>query len=236
MKIDDIMNVLSSGGIALLSVVIVIITVLTYVRRGTLKLGGFSIDLGTTVEREAEQIRRRIAEEVPEADPAERQYVLLKEYHTQGLAQSKISFWFSLVFASVGFVVIIISILTWDRNAQSLEQQQALVSLIAGTIIEAVSALFFAQSNRARQLMTEFFDRLRTDRKLDESLRLVDGVPDKTLQSRLQVLMALNFAQVNSSDGILKMVMDLEDRDLVRTQASDQDSDDTNPNKPSSER
>jgi hypothetical protein len=46
-------------------------------------------------------------------------------------------------------------------------------TLIAGTIIDAVAALFFVQSNKARQLMTEFFDKLRVDRKLDEALSLM---------------------------------------------------------------
>jgi hypothetical protein len=38
-----------------------------------------------------------------------------------------------------------------------------------------VSALFFVQSNRARNLMTAFFDKLRQDRSLEEALRLIGG-------------------------------------------------------------
>jgi hypothetical protein len=43
-------------------------------------------------------------------------------------------------------------------------------AIIWGTVIQAAYTLFVVQSNRARQLMTEFFDKLRVDRKLDEAL------------------------------------------------------------------
>jgi hypothetical protein len=44
------------------------------------------------------------------AQLGEQQYVLLRAYHAQGLAQSKISFWFSLIFASIGFSVIMLGV------------------------------------------------------------------------------------------------------------------------------
>jgi hypothetical protein len=62
--------------------------------------------------------------------------------------------------------------------------------------IDAVAALFFVQSNKARQLMTEFFDKLRTDRRLDESLKLADAISDPFVASRLKALLALHFADV----------------------------------------
>lgn len=203
----DLLDLLTAAAPLLILVVTVSLTLLFYLRRGKLKIGSQSLDFGMSVETEAAELRRRISEEAIEATPAEKQYLLLREYHTQGLAQSKVSFWFSLFFASIGFVVIISAILMVDRSTKLVDQATPFVGLASGTIIEAVSALFFVQSNRARQLMTAFFDRLRTDRKLDESLKLIDAVPDEALRSRLQVLMALNLAQVDSSEGILMMVM-----------------------------
>jgi precorrin-3B methylase len=103
--------------------------------------------------------------------------------------------------------VIVSAILRVERGVSLAEQTQVIVPITAGAIIDAVSALFFVQSNRARQLMTEFFDKLREDRKFDESLRLVNEVSDNALRSRLQTLLALNFAQVSSGDSMLRIVL-----------------------------
>lgn len=69
-------------------------------------------------------------------------------------------------------------------------------TLVAGTIIDAVAALFFVQSNKARQLMTEFFDKLRVDRKLDEALRLMKEIDDATIASKVKGVVALTFSDV----------------------------------------
>ena len=107
------------------------------------------------------------------------------------------SFTFSLVFAALGFCVIILSILMIDSDATTVEQR-TWIGIISGTVIEAVSVLFFTQSNRARELMTNFFDRLRTDRKFDESLSIADKMADSDMKLRLQVLLALSFAEVEA--------------------------------------
>jgi hypothetical protein len=129
---------------------------------------------------------------------------LLDEYHTQGLSQSKISFWFSIIFASLGFLIIASALLRVNIGASMSNQAATIISLISGTVIDAVSALFFVQSNKARHLMTEFFDRLRKDRKFEEALRLADSVKDPSLQSRLQTLLALSFAELNPPDDMLR--------------------------------
>jgi hypothetical protein len=134
----------------------------------------------------------------------ERGRALLDEYHAQGLSQSKISFWFSIIFASLGFLIIASALLRVNIGASMSNQAPTIISLISGTVIDAVSALFFVQSNKARQLMTEFFDRLRKDRKFEEALRLAGSVKDPSLQSRLQTLLALSFAELNPPDDMLR--------------------------------
>ena len=62
------------------------------------------------------------------------------EYHQQSISQSRISFWFSLFFASIGFTIIATSVFTYSEKAGYL-------GIVAGTIIDVVSALFFCQSN-----------------------------------------------------------------------------------------
>ena len=148
-----------------------------------------------------EGIRRRLTQDTDETgNPG---FALLREYHAQGLAQAKVSFWFSLVFASIGFAIIATGLgITFlgpeDKNGSFIMTvAKPSVALISGTIIDAVAALFFVQSNKARQLMTEFFDKLRIDRKLDEALRLTDEIQDKTISGNLRAMMALRFVDLN---------------------------------------
>ena len=185
-----------------LGVLIAGYAVLSYTKGGRLKFGG-----GRGLEAEIEEARHRLTVSPTGGETTDKQYLLLKEYHAQGLAQSKISFWFSLIFASLGFLVIITAIFTMEPGASIGNQGRTLITLIAGTIIDAVSALFFVQSNKARQLMVDFFDRLRNDRKLDESLRLATGISDSVLQNRLHTLLALNFADIKPNDIFLASVL-----------------------------
>lgn len=153
-------------------------------------------------ERDAAQIRERLPP--VDAPPEDRQYALLREYHSRGLAQSTQSFWFSLLAASVGFIVIISAVilaafgLRPGRSGAQVEVTVNLVlpaiQLISGLVIEAVSALFFVQSNKARTLMADFFDKLREDRKLDESLQLAEKMADSDLKWRLQAVLSLKFS------------------------------------------
>jgi hypothetical protein len=112
-----------------------------------------------------------------------------------------------LIFASLGFLVIATALLTINRGLTFTQQSASIISLLAGTIIEAVASLFFVQSRRAQQVMQEFFDRLRKDRSLEESLKLTDKVADPELQGKLQALLAVKLADVNAADSILSAVL-----------------------------
>jgi hypothetical protein len=206
--------------IAFIAVAIIIIGLTLIAGKSGLKLGKARFrfaGLELYFDQEIQEIRDRLSVPSPpaldttaegrEAVQLDRQYALLKEYYAQGLAQSKISFWFSLIFASLGFGVIITALLTIDRGASITQQGQSIAALVAGTIIDSVSALFFVQSNRARQLMTEFFDKLRIDRKLDESLNLVGAISDKELQGRMQALLALNFVEVDELREVVREIV-----------------------------
>jgi hypothetical protein len=82
------------------------------------------------------------------------------------------------------------------------------VALVAGAIVEAVSGLFFVQSNRARQLMVEFFDKLREDRERDRALDLATEVPDEQIRSRLQATLALSLASASVPESVMHVIMD----------------------------
>lgn len=128
--------------------------------------------------------------------------VKVDEYHQQSIHQSKISFWFSLVLATLGFLVIATSVFTYSEKS-------GYVGVIAGTITESVAALFFYQTNRARSLMADFFDRLRADRKLVEALKLCEATTAPAIQDALRVRLALHFAGIDKSDEALRDILDL---------------------------
>ena len=135
---------------------------------------------------------------------------LLEEYHAQGLSQSRVSFWLSLLFASVGFAIISMSIglfLSQTREVTIEDAIKPTFALVAGIIIDAVSALFFVQSNKARQLMAEFFDKLRSDRKLEEALRLIENVSDSTIASRSKSIIALKFSDITLDHPVLEELL-----------------------------
>jgi hypothetical protein len=195
----------------LLTIIVTTITafvvVLVYLRGGR-RLGKLKIDFNKDVIRSE---RNEESENLPlnneDGDSDKKKFALLLQYHSQGLAQSKISFWFSLVFAAIGFAIIVLGILTIQNNTSIWNQGRAFLTLISGTIIDAVSALFFVQSNRARQLMTEFFDKLRTDRKFEESLKLANQIPDDLLKSKIKILLSINFADIKASDDIVNSLI-----------------------------
>ena len=126
-------------------------------------------------------------------DAVERQYRLLKAYHEQTLAQSRITMWFSLVFAAIGFAVIVIGVVSGSAA-------ERVIKAGSGTVMDAVASLFFIQSNKARELMASFFDKLRLDRKLDESLKMVKEIPDASLKARVMAALVLSFAEVKADE------------------------------------
>ena len=118
----------------------------------------------------------------------------LVQYHQNGLAQSRISFWFSIGAGTLGFLVIIIGALM--ALSGFVLTSTSILTVASGAIIDAIAALFFTQSNQARKLMTEFFDKLRVDRQFNESIRLCRAIPDEKIQSQLKARLSLFFAGV----------------------------------------
>jgi len=114
------------------------------------------------------------------------------------------------VFAALGFGVIISGLLSWQADREFSKQAGSFITMLAGTVIDAVSALFFVQSNKARQLMSEFFDKLRIDRKLEESLKLCNDIHNPDLRDRLRTLIALSFSEVKPRDELLASILGID--------------------------
>lgn len=129
-----------------------------------------------------------------------RRFALLQTYHNQGLAQSRVSFWFSLVLATAGFAVIVVATYNFATDQSSASTP---LPFIAGAITEAVSVLFFAQSNQARRLMQNFFSTLSEDQRREEALNLADSVDDPILRSAVKAAIAMQLIDSKVSPAIL---------------------------------
>lgn len=127
------------------------------------------------------------------------------EYHAISMRQSRISFWFSIGAASVGFFIILMGSALALGGVQSAT---AVITIISGIVIDAVAALFFVQSNQARRLMTDFFDKLRDDRKFNESLRLCESIELPETKANIKANLSLYFAGV-TSEPLLPKIKDI---------------------------
>lgn len=205
MGIFDILNILVSIFGILTSLIVILAALRFFIKN---KKGEKTrLDPFTTFDNEIKRINKTLENDRDlSINAGDKQFLLLKEYHAQGLAQSKVSFWFSVVFATIGFVIILMAILSALSNSKG-DSSGAVITLISGVVIEAVSALFFVQSNKSRDLMSSFFDKLRSDRKLEEAITLANQIPDENLQSKVKMILSLNFAQVSTTDDILTVVL-----------------------------
>ncbi|MFN3780493.1 MAG: TRADD-N-associated membrane domain-containing protein [Brevundimonas aurantiaca] len=128
---------------------------------------------------------------------------LIEVYHKQGLNQATVSFWVSISFAIIGFLLIISAGVAGFQPSRNTNDLSVFLPLVSGTIVEAVSALFFAQSNHSRKMMIEFFDKLRADRKLAEALKFAREVQTEPTASNLKAYLSLRFADINPPDSAI---------------------------------
>jgi hypothetical protein len=147
------------------------------------------------VKRRIEHFSREL-EGFENANLEQKQFILLRECYVQGLAQSSASFWFSIISGVIGFMIIIAAIVA----PETVMQSPVSYILFAGFIVDAVSVLFFVHSNKARQLMIEFFEKFQSERRIKESLKLVEKISDEKSKQEAQMLLALKLAGINVND------------------------------------
>lgn len=160
-------------------------------------------DSGELTNEIAEGIRAELSK-LRQVGESRAEQILSDQYHRQGLAQSNLAFQLSLVFAGLGFLIIAASAVVVLASG---DVPSGIVAVVSGAIVEAVSGLFFVQANQTRRLMVQFFDRLRTDRSLEEALKLSNAVPDPTIRSRLGTLLAVRLASADATDDVLRTIM-----------------------------
>jgi hypothetical protein len=189
--------------VAGISVVFAVSAIIGAMRAGVLtrlRLGNF-LDIQTTqIER---QEARAVAEALAhsqEAVPFETEQ--LARYYGQILAQSKISFWFSLIFASLGFAVIIVAVFLYASSPAGATVAQ----FAAGVVMDSVAALFFVQSRNAQKSMGEFFDKLRRDRQQLESRKLCESLDNSVARDALRIQLSLHYAEVATAPEVAKSI------------------------------
>ncbi|BDP30192.1 TRADD-N-associated membrane domain-containing protein [Vibrio parahaemolyticus] len=126
----------------------------------------------------------------------------LANYYSQILSQSKVSFWFSMIFASLGFAIIVISAFLHTDGSGTA----TIAQFTAGIIMDAVAGLFFVQSRNAQKSMGEFFDKLRNDRLHAESKIISGEIRSQHAQDALRLHLALHYAGVPSSEAVAKHI------------------------------
>ena len=166
---------------ALMAGLAVLVTLFAAFRSGAIKrlvVGPLTLERGEEIDQ-ARALIAAVQHRPSESIPYETEQ--LARYYGQVLVQSKMSFWFSLVFASLGFLVIIAAALLY-----SAERQGATVaSFLAGVVIDSVAGLFFVQSKDAQRSMAESFDKLRKDRQQADSRSLCESIEDSKLKDAL---------------------------------------------------
>lgn len=126
----------------------------------------------------------------------------LANYYSQILSQSKISFWFSLIFASLGFATIVVSAFLYSDTNEAA----TIAQFTAGLIMDAVAGLFFVQSNNAQKSMGEFFDKLRNDRLHAESKIISQNIESVAAKDALKLHLSLHYAGISNPDTIAKHI------------------------------
>lgn len=115
-----------------------------------------------------------------------------QEYHTQGLRQANIGFYYSLVGGAIGFIILIISIFR-------LKNEQAYLGVVSGIIMDSISVIFFKISGDANKARTAYFDKLRDDTKRGDALVLCNSIENLNIKDNLKVKLALSFAGFDES-------------------------------------
>lgn len=198
----DVVEIINKT-LAGLSAFMVVLSLLGAFKSGVLrkiKFGGVELEVSPKERDEARALIDVVSRPGKDFMPFETEQ--LAQYYSQVLAQSKISFWFSLIFASMGFMVIVVAGFMYSSTASGATVAQ----FIAGMVMDAVAALFFVQSKNAQASMGDFFDKLRRDRQQVESRKLCEIISDAKAKDALRIQLALHYAELPNSDEVAKSI------------------------------
>lgn len=118
-------------------------------------------------------------------------------YSQQIFIQTRFSFWFSLISASIGFILITLSLF-------KMQGDMSYTGTLSGIVLESVAGLFFYQSNRTQKAMIDFFEKLRNDNRVKDALELCNSIEDVEMKNQLKSKLALHFVGIRSESYVSK--------------------------------
>jgi uncharacterized membrane protein len=186
---------------AILAVVVGLYQLIKTTAKFKLKFGNISIESDKTQKQNYDEIISSFRLAKGNELPFEIEQ--LAKYYTQILYQNKVSFWFSIVFAAIGFLIIILLIFT---NAEIISDK-GIVTMVSSIIIEAVSALFYTRSNKAQKEMQEFFNKLRKDRQYGEARKLIESLTNPMIKDIAKVQLALKYSEIENNTETLNEII-----------------------------
>lgn len=178
-----------SSASAIIAALAVVFAVISAIRSGSIKslrVGPLSVE-GAITSAEISKIEKPGG---GEQKPFE--ITALANYYNQALSRANISFWFSLIFASIGFGVIIFAFATHLAS----DSFGTIIKVASGTVIDAVSALFFVQSTNAQKSMSEFFEKLRLDRLNAEAREMIAEIENVERRDQLRAQLILKYSGI----------------------------------------
>ena len=189
----DLQNVFTSASVVVAVVTAVVGIVAAFltgsVRR--VKFGNIVIEGGLKPEDVATYAHTS-GSSSRQADEKPFEVVALSNYYNHALLRANVSFWFSIIFGSIGFGVIILAFATHDKS----DLWGTVVKAASGTVIDAVSSLFFVQSTNAQKSMAEFFEKLRLDRLNAEARALIGEIENVDRRDELRAQLVLKYAGI----------------------------------------
>ncbi|MEQ9377413.1 MAG: hypothetical protein RIG68_19655 [Imperialibacter sp.] len=123
---------------------------------------------------------------------------ILEEFYQLRNNQAKLAFNFSIISASLGFMLILFSLLNFlNTKDENFDIDKGYLSLLSGIVIEAVAALFFRTHVRADREIQRNIDGLRihallhefkNDNEKDETRKLIiENLLTKSLDNRTKL-------------------------------------------------
>lgn len=180
---------------AFIAVISIFVFVVSAFRSGAirhLRFGSISIEGGITTA-EINRLEQTSAEGNSRLGVKPFEIPALANYYNQALSRANISFWFSLIFASIGFGVIIFAFLS--HNASDVVG--TIVKVVSGTVIDAVAGLFFVQSTNAQKSMSDFFEKLRLDRLNAEAREMIGEIENVERRDQLRAQLILKYSNID---------------------------------------
>ena len=131
------------------------------------------------IEAEKElEIQEAIIEAIGKKEYLEIEH--LSKSYSEALSQWKTSFWFSHVFAAIGFLVLVVAFVFYSDEGQI----KSIMQIVSGIVINAVSVLFVRQSSSARNDMKSIIEKLSRDKQRTDSIAIAEKMDNEEERNR----------------------------------------------------